>query len=125
MKFPIHLITGSSIWINMTQPAVLRPWQLVQIIKSINVVIIIRLFLFLLLLLFLFLFFISTWFIGHISFFLNVITARPLNNRSPNTCTLGTVLKSRGAGATFLANKLTLPAYITNLLSTASTNSAS
>src|SRR4051812_11472199 len=104
MKFPINLITGSSIRINTTKSAVLRPWQLVQIIKNINVEVILGLFLFL----FLFLFF-STWFIGHIGLFLNIITARCLNNRSPNTCTLGTVLKGRGAGNASLTNKLSLP----------------
>src|ERR1041384_98527 len=119
VKFPVNLITSSSIRINAAQSAVLRPWQLVQIIKSINVEVIVRLFLFL------FLFLFCTWFIGHIGLFLKIITAGCLNNRGPNICTLATTLKGRGAGTTILTNKVTLPATITSLLSTTSTNSVS
>src|ERR1041385_7295303 len=65
VKFPVNLITSSSIRINTAQSAVLRPWQLVQIIKSINVEVVVRLFLFL--------FLFNTWFMGHLGLFLNII----------------------------------------------------
>src|SRR4051812_39482832 len=120
MKLPIHLITGSSIGIYLTQLAVLWPGQLVQIINRINVEFIIRLFLF-----FFLFFFLSTWFISHIRIFLKIITAGSLNNGSPNNRALCTALRSGGAGATFLTNKLSLPGNIAMLLSTTITNSPS